>query len=115
MTSESNHEDHTDLLARCQVSLRSFPIRRTAAAAGLLGIVIAVSGFSSSPAPNLTAELTWAGCLRTHGVPSFPDPNSRRVIDSGKFDPISPAFHTASKKCASLQPAGPITAVPGQP
>jgi hypothetical protein len=115
MTSGFNHDDRTDHVARGHGLGRSILIKRMAALAAVLGIVIAVSGFGSSPGPTITAERMWAGCLRSHGVPSFPNPNSRGVIDSGKFDPTSPAFHTASIMCSSLQPTGPITVVPGRP
>ena len=65
------------------------------------------------PAQKLAAEVTWAQCLRTHGVPDFPDPNAEGVFDSGKFDPSSSAFQTASQACRSLQPTGAIGAAPG--
>jgi hypothetical protein len=72
-------------------------------------------GQRSAPSPisNIAAEVRWARCLRSHGVPSFPDPNSSGAIDSGKFDPSSPAFQRASAACKSVQPTGPVTAVPG--
>ena len=47
--------------------------------------------------PKIAAEVTWARCLRSHGVPSFPDPNSQGAFDSSKFDPTSPAFQTARR------------------
>jgi hypothetical protein len=115
MQRKSNHEAQADHVARGVRRGRSFPIKRAAAGAALLGIVVVASGFGSSSAPNITAEVGWARCLRSHGVPSFPDPNPQGVIDSGKFDPTSPPFQTASKACTSLQPAGSITAVPGRP
>jgi hypothetical protein len=68
----------------------------------------------SMPAPNIAAELTWARCLRSHGVPSFPDPNNQGAFDSSKFDPNSPAFRSASNACKSLQPTGAVSAVPGR-
>jgi hypothetical protein len=74
-------------------------------------------GGEQAPAPSVpkvAAELRWAHCLRSHGVPSFPDPNSHGAFDSGKFDSSSPAFQTAGKACDSLQPTGPISAVPGR-
>jgi hypothetical protein len=64
--------------------------------------------------PKIAAEVTWARCLRSHGVPSFPDPDSQGAFDSSKFDPTSPAFQTASKACMSLQPTGSVSAVPGR-
>jgi hypothetical protein len=66
-------------------------------------------------AQQIAAEVKWAQCLRSHGVPGFPDPNSEGAIDSAKFDPTSPAFQKASAACTSLQPSGPVSAVPGAP
>jgi hypothetical protein len=65
------------------------------------------------PSANIAAELRWARCLRSHGVPSFPDPNSQGAFDSSKFDDGSPAFQSASTACKSVQPTGPVSAVPG--
>jgi hypothetical protein len=68
---------------------------------------------SSIPAQKIAAELTWARCMRAHGVPSFPDPNSQGVFNRSKFNESSPAFQTASKACASLQAAvGPTPVSP---
>jgi hypothetical protein len=65
-------------------------------------------------APNITAGVRWARCLRSHGVASFPDPNSQGAFDSSKFDPSSPAFQTSSKACKDQQPSGAVSAVPGR-
>jgi hypothetical protein len=73
-------------------------------------------GGSQSPtvsAQKLAAEVMWAQCLRTHGVPNFPDPNAQGAFDSSKFDPTSSAFQSASQACQSLQPTGSVGAVPG--
>lgn len=64
---------------------------------------------------QIAEELGWARCLRSHGVPGFPDPDSNGAIDSAKFDPTSPAFQRASADCKALQPSGPIAAAPGAP
>jgi hypothetical protein len=64
---------------------------------------------------QIAEEIRWARCLRSHGVPGFPDPNSNGAIDSAKFDPTSPSFQRASTACESRQPSGPIVAVPGAP
>ena len=66
------------------------------------------------PAPQIAAEVRWAHCMRSHGLPSFPDPNSHGAFDSSKFDESSPAFQTASRGCKSLQPTGPTPVVPGR-
>jgi len=43
--------------------------------------------------------------MRSHGVPSFPDPNSTNfaLIPAG-FDPTAPAFKTAASTCDHLVP-----------
>jgi len=70
---------------------------------------------ATGPSPKIAAEVRWARCMRSHGVPSFPDPNSQGAFDSAKFNDTTPAFHTASKACTTLQPTGAVRAVPGQP
>jgi hypothetical protein len=65
------------------------------------------------PAEKLAAEVRWARCMRSHGVPGFPDPNAQGAFDSSRFNDSSPAFRTASRACTPQEPAGPITAVPG--
>jgi len=65
-------------------------------------------------AQKLAAEVKWARCMRSHGLPNFPDPNAQGAFDSSRFDESSPAFQTASNACESLQPAGPTPVVPGR-
>jgi hypothetical protein len=66
-------------------------------------------------AKKLATEVKWARCMRSHGVPGFPDPNSSGQIDSAKFNPQSPAFGRASAACQSLQPSGAVSVAPGAP
>jgi hypothetical protein len=50
------------------------------------------------------AVLKFARCMRTHGVPTFPDPvfASNGMIGIGKgTNPSSPAFQQAQKACGS--------------
>jgi len=65
------------------------------------------------PAQKIAAEVKWAFCMRSHGLPGFPDPNSQGAFDSSRFNDRSPSFQTASKACQALEPTGPISAVPG--
>jgi hypothetical protein len=66
----------------------------------------------STPTPaQAAAALAYSECMRSHGVPNFPDPNSNGMIQiqggsnsSNGLDPNSPAFQTASKDCQSKQP-----------
>ena len=54
---------------------------------------------------KIAAEVNWARCMRSHGLPRFPDPNGQGAFDRNKFDESSPAFQTASKACKSLMTA----------
>jgi hypothetical protein len=65
-------------------------------------------------AGRIAAEVSWARCMRSHGLPGFPDPNSQGAFDSSTFDETSPAFQTASDACKSRQPTGPTPVVPGR-
>jgi hypothetical protein len=71
------------------------------------------------PSPALQAQeraraLAFSACMRSHGVPKFPDP---RFLSGGKvaisigassgIDPQSPQFQAAQKACFSQFPGGP--------
>ncbi|HTC69417.1 MAG TPA: hypothetical protein VK662_07610 [Acidothermaceae bacterium] len=74
---------------------------------------IAGSASSSSTAKNAATPLAHSECMRSHGVPDFPDPGPIHidVKTHPDLDPSSPAFVAAQKACISLQPGG--TAGPG--
>ncbi len=70
---------------------------------------------SGSPAPTVqdSAKLVkYAQCMRSHGVPGFPDPVGGRLTlrvtpaTAGALNPDSPAFKAAAQDCKSLAPAG---------
>jgi hypothetical protein len=88
-----------------------------AAAAGrrLSWIVVAVScatvvcacGSSPPLAPRADPALAYARCVRSHGVPSFPDPTaSHGLVIPDDVNPQSPAFQSAERACAMLLPGG---------
>ena len=69
---------------------------------------------SSSPSPGTggpngaTRFIKFAGCMRAHGVPNFPDPSGGGIhiqVGSG-INPQSPAFQAAQTACAKLLPGG---------
>ena len=50
--------------------------------------------------------LKYAQCMRTHGVPNFPDPTADGSFSLTGINPRSPAFQTAQKACSKLLPGG---------
>lgn len=67
-------------------------------------------GGGQAPTPSahkIAAEVKWARCMRSHGLPSFPDPNGQGAFDRNKLNESSPAFQTASNACKSLR-SGPL-------
>jgi hypothetical protein len=56
-------------------------------------------------AQNVAAGVKLAECMRSHGFPSFPDPNSQDVFNlpSG-IDTSSPTYQSAYGTCQKLTP-----------
>jgi len=67
----------------------------------------------------MSGALAYANCMRSHGVPDFPDPNSQgdfqlrpvrvengRTTPVGDLIPASPAFQAAQRACGSFGSAG---------
>jgi len=67
---------------------------------------------NGSPSASYTeAVLKFAGCMRTHGVPNFPEPSSQgnTFIQSGSgINPNSAAFQSAFAACQKYLPAGAV-------
>jgi ABC-2 family transporter protein len=99
------------------------PILTTAVAVSLLALLVAGCGGGSSPgvasvaSPTTTAvagrtqnkALAYSACMRSHGVPRFPDPNSSGEILKSEviaLNPGSPQFQAAQRACQGLQPNG---------
>jgi len=65
------------------------------------------SGGSVSPAVRAQI-LRYAACIRTHGVPNYPDPTfNGNAVNFGNLsgiNPNSPAYQSALRACASLNP-----------
>jgi hypothetical protein len=60
---------------------------------------------SAEKATANRAALRYAACMRSNGVPSFPDPNGQGLIQVtaiGTLEPSSPAFQKAGAACKSL-------------
>jgi hypothetical protein len=96
----------------------------------LLATTTAVAACGGSSPTTTTASTTGhngealklAECMRTHGVPDFPDPtggggfgiqasangsNASITVDGHALNVSGPAFRTAMNECAKYQPHGP--------
>jgi hypothetical protein len=89
-----------------------------AAAAIATAGMIAACGSKAPSSPSSGGHLTsaqaqqavvgFADCIRSHGVPNFPDPSSPRNFKISLSSSVaqSPAFLSARKACQHLLPAG---------
>jgi hypothetical protein len=65
------------------------------------------------PANPQQAILAYAKCMRSNGVPNFPDPTASGLFRVGAgMDRSSPAFRAAQAKCHKLMPGGGIGSGP---
>jgi hypothetical protein len=79
-----------------------------AACGSTSGHHVARSGSSSSQSGRGQA-LAYARCMRTHGVASYPDPNSNGDLSKGgaeAFGVSASQYQTAEQDCGRLLPAG---------
>ncbi|MGH2882429.1 MAG: hypothetical protein ACRDPA_06975 [Solirubrobacteraceae bacterium] len=93
-----------------RTALSRQPCRILIALAAVSGaLAIAACGSVSKPSTAArnapSTAVRFADCMRSHGVPSFPDP-SPDGFNLSAFDTASPAFQSAHQACAPLQPAG---------
>lgn len=67
-------------------------------------------GSASAGQTQLAKALAYAGCMRSHGVPNWPDPVRTPHGDYGfrtkGINPQSAAFHGAQQACNALAPEG---------
>ena len=70
------------------------------------------SGHASGQASSSGGPLAFSACMRSHGMPNFPDPTSGssgfqfQAGPGSGIDPNSPAYQAAYRSCQSLLPAG---------
>lgn len=87
------------------------PSTNSAAGAGGGGSQPISAGGSSSPQAHtslgmagVTVQLSQ--CMRAHGLPNFPDPNSEGQVTLNGVDPQSASFEAAQRACAKYEPNG---------
>jgi hypothetical protein len=87
---------------------------RPAAAAVITAVVILASGCSGGSSPNATAgasgstsAVAYSSCVRSHGVPNYPDPGPSGQVpkpDPQLYDVSTTQLNTALRACQSLTP-----------
>jgi hypothetical protein len=73
-----------------------------AAACGSSGAKVAQVGTGGGTNPRPQHQQTFSACMRSHGVPNFPDANTEGDIQAAGIDETSPAFRTAFHSCQGL-------------
>ncbi len=76
---------------------------------------------AAAAAKAKSQALAMARCMRSHGVPNFPDPQFQNVPGGGigvkiagaGIDPTSPQFQVAQKACRPIFGGAPVTAKAG--
>ena len=101
-------------LAFMAAACSSDPSSPGVAGAGSTNTSTTAASTANQGAPTFTAaqkaeELAHSQCMRSHGVPDYPDPDSqgRILIQGGSgsdLNPNSKTFQNAEKACQSLQP-----------
>jgi hypothetical protein len=94
--------------------------RRAGFAAAMAGVALLAAACGGSPSTstsgltNYQKALAYSQCIRAHGVPNFPDPNSNGQIiqsangtrGSGDQNVSSTVMQAANKACQHLLPNG---------
>jgi hypothetical protein len=75
-----------------------------------IGSTTTSNGGSAAPSGSGSADpAAFSACMRKHGVPNFPDPDSqgRLMLSPGAgLNPASPQFRAAQRACKGLLPTG---------
>jgi hypothetical protein len=73
------------------------------------GGVFPIGSSMSTDVGTGAAGVRYAACMRSHGLPNYPDPDSQGVITitiSSSLNPVAPGFQEAEGDCKSLLPPG---------
>ena len=89
------------------------------ALAGLVGVSLVVSGCGGSPSSVATtapdqAALAFSRCMRSHGVPNFPDPDAQQDFPAFHLTVPKQAAAVANDTCKHLISRGSSSATPQQ-
>jgi hypothetical protein len=78
-----------------------FGLSLLASACGSSGAKVAQVGTGGGTNARQHSQ-TFSACMRSHGVPNFPDADSEGDIQAAGIDKSSPAFRTAYHSCQGL-------------
>ncbi len=102
--------------------------RGSVSAAALAGLLLCAAGCGGSNSPSVArigttsdtkasadpyvqARIKWAACIRSHGLPNFPDPNNEGETNVAGININSAAFLAAHQACQSLEVPNPPAVV----
>jgi hypothetical protein len=113
----ANPKGYNERRQRVRASVRCL-CQRPLIALGALACAVALSACGSSGNSIAAASggpsssdfgLRFADCMRSHGVPNFPDPSAGggiQISAGSGVNPQSPAFQSAQNACSKLMPGG---------
>ncbi len=85
------------------------PARIAVAIIAAAGLALAAAASGSSQSTNPQQALAYSHCMRSHGVPGFPDPNSSGAfpkVSAQQLGVSSTLFEAAQNHCRYLLPNG---------
>ncbi|HWF53808.1 MAG TPA: hypothetical protein VG223_04240 [Solirubrobacteraceae bacterium] len=89
-------------------------ITRISLGLAMLGCAVALaacggtgtSAATTTGARGTASGIKFANCMRSHGVPNFPDPSPNGTVAINGFDPQSPSVQSAQTTCIKLRGGG---------
>jgi hypothetical protein len=104
----------------CSRRAHALAARTAAATIGIAALALLAGACSGSPSPagsdaahntatseNSASAVAYSQCMRSHGVPDFPDPPSSGVVPKGsaqEFGVSSSEYQAATRACQHLYP-----------
>jgi hypothetical protein len=98
------------LIAALAIYLVSRPTNAASPAVAHVGPTATIAVQSAPGGSTQNRAAAYSACMRSHGVPSFPDPDSQgrlyfKMVKGSALDPSSPRFQAAQQACKGLAPS----------
>lgn len=108
MANPKGSEAHRQRTCTSLRRLRQRPLITLAAVTCAVVIAACGSSSKSTSTASLSASpqgVKYSDCMRSHGVPNFPDLNANGSVNlPSDINPDAPAFQSAQQACAGLRP-----------